>query len=70
MQSLNSRIRAGAFRQEAERLRREGSETQDASRRIDLLIRALHYDVLAAAEEQPGRPSDDFHRGWRYPPDD
>lgn len=73
MQSLNFRAlnsRAETFRQEAERLRREASETQNASRRIDLFIRAQQYDVLASTEGKFDRRSDDFRRRLRYPPYD
>lgn len=62
--------RAEAYRQEADRLRREANETRNASRRIDLFIRAQHYDVLAASEEMLDRRSSDFRRRLRYPPYD
>lgn len=61
---------AEPYRQEAERLRREANAAQNASRRIDLFIRAQHYDVLAYTEDRIDRRSNDSRRRLRYPPYD
>lgn len=66
----NSNSRAEGYRQEAERLRQQAGETQNANRRIDLFIQAQHYDVLASTEESFDRRTDDHRRRLRYPPHD
>jgi hypothetical protein len=62
--------RAVAYRQEAERLRQQATETQNSGRRIDLFMRAQHYDVLASTEEKFDRRSYGFRGRLRYPPYD
>ena len=69
----NSRVsnpRAAVYRQEAERLRQQATEALSSGRRIDLFMRAQHYDVLASIEEKLDRRSNDSRRRLRFPPYD
>ena len=68
MQRTNPRT--VAYRQEAERLRQQANEARNFGQRIDLFIRAQHYDVLASTEEKLDRRSSDFRQRLRYPPYD
>lgn len=71
--TANSRAanpRAAVYRQEAERLRQQANETLNSGQRIDLFMRAQHYDVLASTEEKLDRRSYGFRQRLRYPPYD
>jgi hypothetical protein len=67
---LHTKPQAAAYRQEAERLRQQANEAENAGRRIDLFIRAQYYDVLASTEEKLDRRSHEFRQRLRYPPYD
>jgi hypothetical protein len=62
--------RAAVYREKAERLRQQANETRNYGQRIDLFMRAQHYDVLASTEEKLDRRSHEFRQRLRYPPYD